>query len=136
MSASEGFKEFIKDQLDAFGPVSIRNMFGGAGVYAGDVMFGLIAADTLYLKADEATKAAFEDEGMRPFTYTAKGGKPVAMSYWEVPPRLLEEPGELADWAREAHRIACAAKRPQAKSGTAKSRTAKPRTARTRKRPA
>ena len=123
MSASEGFKEFVKDQLDTFGPVRIRNMFGGAGVYAGDVMFALIAADTLYLKADETTKAAFEEEGMKPFVYAAKGGKSVAMSYWEVPPRLLEEPGELAEWAREAHRVACAAKRAPAKSKTPRKRT-------------
>ncbi|WP_424059761.1 TfoX/Sxy family protein, partial [Methyloceanibacter sp.] len=39
MSASEGFKEFVQDQLASFGPVAIRRMFGGAGVYAGDVMF-------------------------------------------------------------------------------------------------
>jgi TfoX/Sxy family transcriptional regulator of competence genes len=32
------------------------------------------------------------------------------MPYWEVPPRLLEEPEELASWAREAHRIAQARK--------------------------
>jgi len=128
MSASEGFKDFVKDQLGAFGPVRIRTMFGGAGVYAGDVMFGLIAADTLYLKADGTTKAAFEDEGMTPFAYTAKGGKSVAMSYWEVPPRLLEEPGELAEWAREAHRIARAAKRAAPKARTAKSKTPRKRT--------
>jgi DNA transformation protein and related proteins len=121
MPSSEGFKEFIADQLAGFGPVSIRNMFGGAGIYADGVMFAILARDTLYLKADEASSRAYADEGMEPFTYTAKGGKPIAMSYWEVPPRLLEDPDELAAWAREAHRIACAGKttgsrrRPRAK---------------------
>jgi DNA transformation protein and related proteins len=110
MAPSAGFKDFIKDQLAAFGPVTIRNMFGGAGVYADGVMFGLLANDVLYLKADAATAGAFEAEGMRPFTYQPEGKPPVAMSYWEVPPRLLEEPDELAVWAREAHRIACAGK--------------------------
>lgn len=106
MPPSEGFKEFIRDQLAAFGPVSIRNMFGGAGIYADGVMFAILAGDTLYLKADETSSRAFAAEGMRPFTYTPKGKAPVAMSYWEVPPRLLEEPDELAAWAREAHRVA------------------------------
>jgi DNA transformation protein and related proteins len=106
MPPSEGFKDFIRDQLAGFGPVTIRNMFGGAGVYADGVMFAIIADDTIYLKADETTAAAFEAEGMSPFTYTPKGKAPVAMSYWEVPPRLLEEQDELAAWAREAHRIA------------------------------
>jgi DNA transformation protein len=81
MSASEGFQEFLKDQLAGFGPVAIRRMFGGAGVYADDVMFGLIADDTLYLKVDGTTVPAFKAEGMRAFTYTAKGGKPISMSY-------------------------------------------------------
>jgi len=106
MPPSDGYKDFINDQLADFGPVTIRNMFGGAGVYADGLMFALIADETLYLKADETTAAAFRTEGMKPFTYTPKGKPPVAMSYWEVPPRLLEEPDELCQWAREAHRIA------------------------------
>lgn len=123
MSASEGFQEFLKDQLAGFGPVAIRRMFGGAGVYADDVMFGLIADDTLYLKVDGTTVPAFEAEGMRAFTYTAKGGKPISMSYWEVPPRLLEDPDELAEWARTAYGVACAAKKP-ARNKTSRKRTA------------
>jgi DNA transformation protein and related proteins len=116
MAPSEGFKDFIKDQLAGFGPVSIRNMFGGAGVYAEGVMFAILADDTLYLKADETSSRAFEAEGMSPFTYTPEGRAPVAMSYWEVPPRLLEEPEELAAWAREAHGIARAGKTTRAKT--------------------
>lgn len=115
MAPSEGFKDFIKDQLAGFAPVSIRNMFGGAGIFADGVMFALLADDVLYLKADKISAATFEAEGMGPFTYTSKGRAPVALSYWEVPPRLLEEPDELAEWARDAHRIACAGKKAKAK---------------------
>ena len=125
MAATEGFKDFITDQLAGFGPVTIRNMFGGAGVYADGVMFGLLADDVLYLKADETSAQAFAAEGMVPFTYEPDGRAPVAMSYWEVPPRLLEEPDELARWATEAHRIACAAK---AKTRSSKKPAAKRRT--------
>ena len=116
MPPSEGFKAFISDQLAGFGPVTIRNMFGGAGIYADGVMFALLADDTLYLKADERSSRAFAAEGMAPFAYTVKGRQPVVMSYWEVPPRLLEDPDELAQWARMAHRVACAAKKPSMKS--------------------
>ena len=108
MAASEGFKDFITDQLAGFGPVTIRNMFGGAGIYADGVMFALLANDVLYLKADESSARAFAAEGMSPFTYRRTGKAPVAMSYWEAPPRLLEDPDELVQWAREAYRIACA----------------------------
>lgn len=120
MSTSDGFQAFLKDQLAGFGPIVIRRMFGGAGVYADSVMFALIADDTLYLKADATTSADFEAEGMGPFTYTAEGRKPITMSYWEAPPRLLEAPDELADWARTAFAIACAAKKPARKKTTRK----------------
>jgi len=108
MAVTEGFKDLVRDLLGEFGPVTIRNMFGGAGIYADGVMFALLADDVLYLKADETSARAFRAEGMEPFTYLTEGKGPVVMSYFEVPPRLLEKPEELAVWAREAHRIACA----------------------------
>jgi DNA transformation protein len=52
MTASDSFVDFLKDSLSGLGPVSVRRMFGGAGVYADGVMFGLVAQDALYLKAD------------------------------------------------------------------------------------
>jgi len=89
MAVTEGFKDFVRDLLADFGPVTIRNMFGGAGIYADGVMFAILVDDTLYLKADEASRRAFETEGMGPFTYEPAGKGPIAMPYWEVPPRLF-----------------------------------------------
>jgi len=110
MAVTEGFKDFVRDLLTGFGPVTIRNMFGGAGIYAEGVMFAILVDDILYLKADDASSRAFASEGMRPFTYRPRGKAPVAMSYWEVPERLLEEPEEVTAWARKAHHIAQASK--------------------------
>jgi DNA transformation protein len=73
-------------------------------------MFAILDDDVLYLKTDETSARAFREEGMGPFTYMMEGKGPVAMSYFEVPPRLLETPEELVAWAREAYRIACASK--------------------------
>ena len=105
MAVDPGFRDFVQDQLSGLGPVSIRPMFGGAGVYADGVMFALIAFDTLYFKADETTKARFEQEGCAPFTYEGKG-KPVRMSYWQVPERLFEDPDDMRDWAHAALSVA------------------------------
>jgi DNA transformation protein len=110
MAVSEGFKQFVRDLFADFGPVTIREMFGGAGVYADGVMLAILADDALYLKTNAVSSFAYASEGMTPFKYTPRGKAPVAMSYWEAPPRLLEEPEELAAWAREAHRIALADK--------------------------
>lgn len=116
MAVSAGFIAFLKDQLAEFGPVSIRKMFGGAGVYSGKTMFGLIADDTLYLKADETTQRDFQAENLEPFVYRGKQGRAVAMTYWQAPSRCLDDPAELALWARRA--FAAALSSPKPRTGT------------------
>jgi DNA transformation protein len=95
----------IVEMFAVFGPVVPRRMFSGFGVFSEGTMFALVARDTLYLKADRETVAAFATEGQGPFTYAAKGakgGKRSIMSYWRAPDRLYDDPDELATWAREA----------------------------------
>jgi len=93
--------EFIKELFAAFGPVSVRRMFGGAGIFADGLMIALISDDEIYLKADAQTSPAFQAEGLKPFTYGAKR-KRVVMSYWRMPERLFDDPEELAEWVRAA----------------------------------
>ena len=110
MPVSTAYKTFIQDLLSDFGPVSIRNMFSGAGIYADGVMFAILVDDTVYLKADEVSALAFAAEGKGPFKSRRKDRAPISMSYWEVPERLLDDPEELVAWARRAHAVALAAK--------------------------
>ena len=63
MAVTEGFKDFVTELLGGLGPVTIRNMFGGAGVYADGVMFAILVEDVLYLKAHETSQRSFEAEG-------------------------------------------------------------------------
>jgi len=81
-------------------------MFGGAGLYADGVMFGLLSRDVIYLKADGETRSAFEREGSTPFGYQAKGGRRASLSYWRMPERLYDDPDELAVWAERALAVA------------------------------
>lgn len=101
MTASARFIEMLKDALSGAGPVAFRRMFGGAGVYADGVMFGIVEGDALYLKADERTRQAFEDEGQTPFTYQGATRR-IALSYWHAPERLYDDPDEMAHWVRRA----------------------------------
>ena len=98
--------DFIRDLFVAFGPVMVRRMFSGAGIFADGVMFGLIVRDVIYLKADDSNRTDFEREGCAAFTYTRgkKSGRPSehALPYWRLPERLYDEPDELAVWARRA----------------------------------
>ncbi len=110
MTVSASYRAFLADLFSEFGPIEIRSMFGGAGIYAGGVIFALVVEDTLYLKADADFAKGFEAEGKGPFRYEQTGRGTVAMSYWEVPERLLDDPSELAAWASRAHAIAAAVK--------------------------
>jgi DNA transformation protein and related proteins len=97
MALSEDYLAYVKDQLSGAGPVSMRKMFGGAGIYLDGVIFGLIAEDTLYLKVDDENRPDYEAQGMGPFMPFEKGS--YAMCYYEVPAEVLEDRDELALWA-------------------------------------
>ena len=98
--------DFIRDLFAEFGPVEVRRMFSGAGVFADGLMVALIVRDVLYLKSDEAGAARFAAERCEQFGYVRKGGKRTALPYWRVPDRLLDDPAELAGWARASLAVA------------------------------
>ena len=110
MAVSAEFREYVVDLFAAFGPVTVKRMFGGAGIYYKDRMFGLIGGDRIYLKANDETRPAFEAEGSKPFTFQMKGGEFVMTGYFELPSRLLDDPDDLAKWARSAYEVAVAAR--------------------------
>jgi len=103
------------DLFQYFGPISVRRMFGGEGIYAGDQIIGLVVDDRLYLKTTDSNRADFLAEGRKPFTYR-RGKKITATSYYAVPERLLDDPEEFGRWARKAHVAAVAPKPPRRKS--------------------
>ena len=97
MSVSDEFVEYVLDQLSRWGGVSSRKMFGGAGLYRDGKMFGLIADDVAYLKVDDSNRKDFVEAGSSPFKpYPVKS---MTMSYFEVPPDVLDDPEELGPWA-------------------------------------
>lgn len=112
MATSAGFLDFIKEQLQDFGAVSVRRMFGGAGIFRDGLMFALISDETLYLKADAASQGDFESLNLPPFTYGAKGGKRTVMAYWRAPEACLDDRDEMTEWARKAFGAALRAQKP------------------------
>lgn len=98
--------DHIRDIFSKFGPVDVRRMFGGAGIYTDGVMFALVADGVIYLKAGEGNEAAFEREGLEPFTYQARKNKRAVMSYRRMPDRLYDDPDELSQWAAAALAVA------------------------------
>ena len=97
------------DLFQDFGRISLRRMFGGEGIYAGEQVIGLVVDDRIYLKTTDSNRADYLAEGCEPFTYM-RGRKRMAMSYYAVPERLLDDPEEFAGWARKAQAAALAPK--------------------------
>ncbi|MEI9884878.1 MAG: TfoX/Sxy family protein, partial [Rhizomicrobium sp.] len=95
------------DLFSEFGPIRLRRFFGGEGIYAGDVMIGMIFGDIVYFKTDDETRAAFLAEKTKPFSFH-KGGELVVTTWFAIPDRLYDDPEELAHWARAAQRVAAA----------------------------
>ena len=112
MSVSASFRTFILEQLGRAVPrIRARSMFGGVGVYSGDLFFGLIDDDTLYFKVDDSNRSDFTARKMEPFRPYGEDGE--TMGYYEVPADLLEDPETLRPWAEKA--IAVAGRKRKAK---------------------
>jgi DNA transformation protein len=92
----------ICELFGSFGPVSVRRLFGGAGIYADGVMFALAHDGVIYLKTDRFNAPAFDREQLRPFSYMRRGERASLVSYRRIPERLYDDPDELAGWARDA----------------------------------
>jgi DNA transformation protein len=102
------------DLFCEFGPVTLRRFFGGEGVFAGDVMIGMVFGDVIYFKTDAETRNAFLAEKSKPFTFQ-KGDATVVTGWYAVPDRLYDEPEEFAKWARAALDVAAASPAAQKK---------------------
>jgi DNA transformation protein len=102
--------EFIRELFSPFGPVTVKRMFGGAGIWSEGLMFGLVFDGAIFLKVDEENIPDFEREGSKPFVYTRAKSKGrvgrASLSYWRLPERLYDDPEELAVWAGRALAIA------------------------------
>jgi DNA transformation protein len=122
MAVTNSFQTFVLEQLNrAVPPVRSRRMFGGVGIYSGDLFFALIDDDAVYLKTDDETKQAFEARGMGPFRPMGEDGE--TMRYHQLPEDVLENPESLRVWAERAIGVARQARaRPASKRGGGKGR--------------
>jgi DNA transformation protein and related proteins len=116
MARSSEFIDYVLELVAPLGDVSSRAMFGGYGIYAGSQIIAIVVGDILYLKADEASRGAFDALGLEPFSYTSRG-KTYAMSYFRAPDECFDAPHAMLPWARAALAAALrkAARTPQRK---------------------
>jgi DNA transformation protein len=117
MAVSDEFRQYVLEQLAGLEHVAPRRMFGGVGLYHGERIFGLIARDTLYFKADDSNRRDYETRGaarFRPFADKPRW----SMTYYEVPADILEEADECVAWARKSVAVAATSAMPAARRRT------------------
>jgi DNA transformation protein len=120
MAVTDSFVEFVLEQLEPVGAITPKRMFGGVGIYAGDLFFALLDNDVLYLKVNDSNRADFEAAGAGPFRPYGPGGE--VMQYYEVPVAVLEDADELARWAAKSIAVARAKQAGKRSRATTKKR--------------
>lgn len=98
---TSSFLDFVLDQLAPLGEVTAQRMFGGHGLYRGEVFFAIVWKSRLFFKVDDDSRKDYEARGMKPFRPSSKQ---TLSSYFEVPVEVLEDAREIAVWARRAVR--------------------------------
>lgn len=107
------FAQYCCDLLSSVGPCVAKRMFGGWGISTDGLTLAILAnlgeGETLWLKADELSRAQFEAAGCARFTYTAKG-KARGINYYSAPADAMESAALMAPWARLSLQAALAAR--------------------------
>jgi DNA transformation protein len=98
-SKDDSFKDFALDQLVGMDDVEARRMFGGYGLYQDETFFGIVHKGELFFKIDESTIGEYRQRKMKPFRPNAKQ---MLKSYYQVPADVIEDAGELSQWAMKA----------------------------------
>lgn len=93
-------EEYLKDLFADVGPIAVRRMFGGQGIYCRHGIFALVAFDKLYVKGDAASSPIYESAGMARWGYeNPTTGKVSMMPYWQVPDDALDDADAMRPWA-------------------------------------
>ncbi|MEM9015223.1 MAG: TfoX/Sxy family protein [Pseudomonadota bacterium] len=123
MSESTTFN-FLHDLFSPFGEITIRKMFGGAGVYCDGTMFSICSVDdtAVWLKVDDVTRSEFESAGLKPFVFEMSG-KTATMSYYNAPEEIFDDHDALRHWTALALGAAARTKKPKKKPTRKRART-------------
>ena len=122
MAVQPQYLAYILEQLEGLGDLRSRRMFGGVGLYRGELFFGLIDDDTLFFKSDSTNSADYIARKMPRFMPFPDRPEAV-MAYYQVPADIIEDAESLVAWARKSVAVALTSQsakaRPKAKAKVA-----------------
>lgn len=101
MALSAEYREYLQDLFAGVGPIKIKRMFGGAGIYLDDACFAIVlGGEEILMRGDPEIGQKFEAEGSTQWIYESDRRGTVAMPYWRLPDSAQDDPDEAAVWAR------------------------------------
>jgi DNA transformation protein and related proteins len=114
--------EGLKELFEPFGPVSVKRMFSGHGIYADGWCFALSLRGEIYLRTDAESAAALAVAGSTQFVYQ-RGEKSITTNLWRLIASAYDDPDELKRWSGLA--LAAARRIGEAKAEKARALEAK-----------
>jgi DNA transformation protein len=114
--------EGLKELFEPFGPVAVKRMFSGHGIYADGWCFALSLRGDIYLRTDADSAAALAAAGSTPFVYQ-RGTKAITTNLWRLVASAYDDPDEIKRWSGLA--LAAARRIDEAKAAKAMARKAK-----------
>jgi DNA transformation protein and related proteins len=91
----------VLDLMSGMGVLRQRKIFGGVYIYCDDLFIATIHDETLYFKANAATKAPFVARGLAMFSYP-KDGAIATLAYYQAPPEVFNGKTAMQHWAAKA----------------------------------
>lgn len=103
MALTPEYREYILDLFAGIGPVQVKRMFGGAGIYLDDACFAIVlGGDAILMRGDDALGVDYEAAGSDRWVYENEKRGPVVMPYWSLPDSAQDDPDEACAWARRS----------------------------------
>lgn len=121
MAPSTSYLDYLKDLFSPFGVITIRKMFGGAGIYCDGAIFAITGDEGVWFKVDDINRTEFEAAGLTPFTVEFNNGKTGQMSYYVAPEEIFDDADSLHYWTALALGAASRAKKPVKKNASKRS---------------
>lgn len=92
----------IADFFASVGPVSIRPVFGGKGIYLHGKIIAFQRKDELLVKGDKKVAAKIKKAGGTQMSYRRRKGsrQKVYLPYWSVPDSAYDDAEEMARWVK------------------------------------
>lgn len=97
----QSFVDRVLEALADLGGVQRRPMFGGAGLFCGNLMFAIAVNDLLYFRADAHSRGEFERRGLERFCHEHQGQQ-ICLDYYHAPAEVFRGTAQMLHWAHLA----------------------------------